>query len=116
MADDSVHPLKRHDQAGFRQVVVIVDCCREHGVTCRTAFSRALVAAASPDGLCQRGRRGSPNSPDRFARWLLAGATINAFTQEIGVARVAGILLNEVDNDVARLDLLAANVDQRVKV
>jgi hypothetical protein len=67
------------------------------------------------------GRRGKPNPVwsalrDRRTRCLLARATVDAFTQQIGVADVAGILLDEVDDDVARLDLLAVDVDRRVKL
>jgi len=32
------------------------------------------------------------------------------------VAYVAGILLDKVDDDIARLDLLAVDVDRRVEV
>jgi len=46
----------------------------------------------------------------------LASATVDAFTQQIRVSDVAGVLLNKVDDDVARLDRLAVDVDRRVKV
>ena len=47
---------------------------------------------------------------------LLARAAVDALTQQICVAGVAGILLNKVDHDVARLDLSAVDVDRRVQV
>lgn len=50
----------------------------------------------------------------------LAGVTrraaVDALTQRIGVARVAGILPDKVDDDVARLGLLAVDVDRCVEV
>ena len=55
-------------------------------------------------------------APDEFAHWLLARATVDALTQQIGVADVAGILLHKVDDDAARLDLLPVDLDRRVQV
>ena len=47
---------------------------------------------------------------------MLARAPVDALTRQIGVADVAGILLDKVDHDVARLGLLTVDVDRGVEV
>ena len=49
-------------------------------------------------------------------RLPMARAAVDALTQQIYVAHVAGILLDEVDDDVARRGFLAVDVDRRVEV
>ncbi len=68
-----------------------------------------------------RARRGRPNTRVAWFRsWsthcLLSRAPVDALTQQIGVADVAGILLDKVNDDVARLGLLTVNVDRGVEV
>ncbi len=68
-----------------------------------------------------RARRGRPITRAAWFRdWsghcLLSGAPVDALTQQIGVADVAGILLDQVDDDVARLGLLTVNVNRGVEV
>src|SRR5680860_130017 len=73
--------------------------CRDvwHGVSCGSA---ALAVSVAP----------------KLQSRLLARTTVDALTQQVGVADMAGILLDEVDDDVARLGLLTVDVDRRVEV
>src|SRR5450756_98404 len=75
------------------------------------------------DARTSRLREGSrsrawPALRDRSTHCLLARAAVDALTQQIYVADVAGILLDKVDDDVARHELLAVDVDvdRRVQV
>lgn len=100
-------------------------------LTCTTNASRGMrqpVAGIlethsrvlAPRGEVGRARKAEPARVaallDRSTHCLLARAAIDALTQQIGVADVAGILLDKMDDDVARLDLLAVDDDRRVEV
>ena len=47
---------------------------------------------------------------------LLAGASVDALAQQVGVADVAGVLLDQVHDDVADLCRLAVDVDVRAEI
>lgn len=47
---------------------------------------------------------------------LLARAAVNALAEQVHMADVAGVFLDEVDDDVARFELLAVEVDEQVEI
>ena len=86
----------------------------------RQRFSSSAPHAIAELHFLKRGREESPAGrgprSGSVRHWLLARATVDALTQQIGVADVAGILLHKVNDDAAPLDLLPVDLDQRVQV
>ena len=110
MIADAGNPIRADQSAARRD-------CAGGGKPGDARDLRLRMAAAH--NICGHERKAEcawPALRDRSNHGLLARAPVDAFAQQIGVAHVAGILLNKVDDDVARLHLLAVDVDGRVKV
>ena len=78
-----------------------------------------VPVSGHPSGTADRclfGRPPTCAAEDKKVRPLLACATVDGLTQQIGVPNVAGVLLDEMNDDVAGLDLPPVDLDQRVEI